>query len=68
MLIPITPEEYFKIKDPSDKRTLNELKKQARSNSRCELCGEPVWKLGNTGLCFHCTTGESDDSDDYELV
>jgi hypothetical protein len=63
----ITPEEYLKIKDITDKRTLKQLKKAAASNPICEVCGQPAWKLGGTGLCFSCTTGEADNTDDYEL-
>ena len=37
----------------------------------CMVCGAPIWAAGSalTGsyLCFTCTTGEADDSDDYEI-
>lgn len=60
----ITPEDYFKI----DKHlSLAELRRRARSKGGCEVCGQPVWKLAGTGLCFTCTTGEADASNDYEL-
>lgn len=36
-------------------------------DSDCD-CGEPVWKYGQSGMCFSCTTGEADASDDYELL
>lgn len=44
------------------------LVKQSRDNLTCSVCGmENAWKLAGTGLCFSCTTGESDASCDYEL-
>lgn len=34
----------------------------------CEICEtEEAWKYGGVGMCFTCTTGESDASGDYEL-
>ena len=35
------------------------------------ICGAPIWAAGSaitgTYLCFTCTTGEADDSEDYEI-
>ena len=67
----VTPEEYYKIQQ-EDKRTkfmhtLKHLRRMARNKQKCELCGQPAWKLGDCGMCFPCTTGESDSSNDYEL-
>lgn len=35
------------------------------------ICGAPIWAAGSaiTGInmCFTCTTGEADDSEDYEI-
>lgn len=44
----------------------------AKNNgAACMVCGAPIWAVGSalTGsyLCFTCTTGEADDSDDYEI-
>ena len=40
----------------------------AVKDALCEVCEvEHIWKLVDTGMCFACTTGESDASDDYEL-
>jgi hypothetical protein len=47
--------------------SLEEAKKAQRDRRRC-LCGRPAWRLAQTGLCFTCTTGEWDSSDDYELM
>lgn len=62
----ITPEEYYKL---DQQIPLEELKKMAKRKSKpCINCGEPEWKLGQCELCFSCTTGESDASEDYELI
>lgn len=39
-----------------------------RTPRKCENCDEPEWLYGDTGMCFSCTTGESDASNDYELI
>ncbi len=64
----ITPKKAKKL---GDIRTLKELEDAAIDDSRCEVCERPIWRYGHgneTGLCFTCTTGESDPSDDYELI
>lgn len=34
----------------------------------CESCEEePIWRYGGCEMCFTCTTGESDMSEDFEL-
>lgn len=42
------------------------------SGASCIICGSPIWAAGAalTGnyMCFTCMTGESDDSEDYEIV
>lgn len=42
-----------------------------RNGARCMICGAPIWAAGSgvtgTYLCFTCTTGEADDSEDYEI-
>ena len=39
--------------------------------SKCMICGAPIWAAGSaitgSNLCFTCTTGEANDSDDYEI-
>ena len=68
----LTPEQAKKQDDELDggrRESLSYYQKLAKNNARCEVCEtEPVWKLVDTGLCFGCTTGESDASDDYELI
>ncbi len=66
----VTPEQYLKLQENNLGRshTLKELRIMANNKRLCDVCDQPVWKLGDTGLCFTCTTGEADDSDDYELI
>lgn len=61
----VTPEQMFEA-DPQ--RTLQEYQELAKNDGICEVCDGPVWKLADTGLCFPCTTGETDASEDYELI
>lgn len=66
----ITPEE-LKLKRPDYERPLEELQAIAKRPARkCmqPFCDELEWKFAETGLCFSHTTGESDASQDYELV
>lgn len=49
--------------------TLAEYEERARQpEQRCQCGQENVWRLVGAGLCFSCTTGEADASDDYELL
>ena len=49
--------------------TLKDYEEAAKDNSICMACNNsPVWKLVGTGMCFTCTTGEADASEDYELI
>jgi len=34
----------------------------------CANCGEPEWRYGQCGLCFTCTTGQADASEDSEIA
>lgn len=51
--------------------SLREALAAKRNGARCMICGAPIWAAGSgvTGmyLCFTCTTGEADDSEDYEI-
>ena len=42
-----------------------------KNGARCVICGAPIWAAGSgiTGMnrCFTCTTGDADDSEDYEI-
>jgi hypothetical protein len=63
----ITPQKLIK-EHPDIKESLHQLIMRSRDNRKCEICGQPVWKYGHTGMCFTCTTGETDDSQNYELI
>ncbi|MGL5440762.1 MAG: hypothetical protein ACRDA4_10370 [Filifactoraceae bacterium] len=51
--------------------TLREVLKDKKNGAKCMICGSPIWAAGSaiTGsyMCFTCTTGETDDSEDYEV-
>jgi uncharacterized Zn finger protein (UPF0148 family) len=55
-----------------DSRSLKELIEVSKmTENKCDVCGMPIWRYGHgneTGLCFTCTTGEADSSEDYELL
>lgn len=61
----ITVDEAIKL---GDTQSREELIEQSKSKGTCMNCDEDIWKYAGTGLCFSCTTGEADASDDYELV
>ncbi len=52
-------------------RSLEETLKAKKNGAKCVICGKPIWAAGSaitgTYMCFTCTTGEADDSDDYEI-
>jgi hypothetical protein len=61
----ITPEEAIKA---GDTRTLKELQYLAKKKTgKCVVCGDAEWKYAGCNMCFSCTTGESDASDDLEI-
>jgi hypothetical protein len=61
----ITPAKAHEL---NPDRSVKQYEKQARNHSTCQCGQEKVWKYGGCDLCFSCTTGEADASDDYELV
>lgn len=62
----ITPE---KAKAFGDVRSLKELRNRARIRGKCSVCHQfPIWRYGVSDLCFSCTTGEHDASNDFELT
>lgn len=69
----ITPEEAVKQNACIDMSTgkpftLERYKELAAARGTCENCDEEIWRMAGNGLCFSCTTGEADASDDAELV
>ncbi len=79
-MIPISINEFAKItaqqNEDIDEKQLKEALKEAlkakKNGAKCSQCGNPIWAAGSavTGMymCFTCTTLESDDSGDYEVV
>lgn len=53
------------------KKAILEAAERKKNGAKCFQCGQPIWAIGSgiTGIdmCFTCTTGEADDSEDYEL-
>ena len=67
----ITPEKAYEFDcslNTPPAFSLKEYKHAAHSHQRCCICGASAWKMAMQGLCFSCTTGESDASEDYELI
>jgi hypothetical protein len=61
----ITPRRALAL---GDSRSLAELMALSRTTTVCSRCCiEPAWRLHGSGLCFLCTTGKTDTSEDYEL-
>ena len=52
--------------------SLREALAAKKNGARCMICGAPIWAAGSgvtgTYLCFTCTTGEADDSEDYSAA
>jgi len=67
----LTPEQahkqYLDINEGKSPFSLRQLRHMASDGRKCQ-CGEPVWRMVGQDLCFSCTTGEADASDDYELI
>ena len=80
MMVPISVPEFADMVMKNNKgyrrkdliETLNETLKAKNNGAGCMICGAPIWAAGSaitgTNMCFTCTTGEADDSEDYEIV
>jgi len=68
----LTPQEAKKLNDNTKggrRKPLSYYKKLSKNDAVCFVCEmEKVWRLADTGMCFSCTTGEADASDDYEII
>ena len=65
----LTPEEAAEKEVQEGQTSAKYYRKLAKKRGLCEVCEtEEVWRLADTGMCFSCTTGEWDASDDYELT
>src|SRR5690348_5004261 len=76
--VPISVDAYveLRLKGKSAKEKmelaarLRETLARYHAGARCQ-CGEPIWVLGSAEVghtCFTCATGETDPSEDYEIV
>lgn len=61
----ITPTQ---AKERGDTRSLEELQELSKRNGTCMNCDEKEWRNAGCGLCFSCTVGEADASEDTELI
>ncbi|NSG11851.1 hypothetical protein HFM87_04755 [Blautia producta] len=79
MLNPISVEKFADMVMENNKgyrkkdllRDLRNTLEEKKNGAKCMVCGAPIWAAGSaitgTNLCFTCTTGEADDSEDYEI-
>ncbi len=79
MMQPISVEKFADMvmknnKGYQRKGLLQDLRgslKAKQDGAKCMICGAPIWAAGSaitgTNRCFTCTTGEADDSEDYEI-
>ena len=79
MMQPISIEEYAGMVLENNKgyrkedlvQALQQALEAKKHGAKCTICGAPNWAAGSaitgTNLCFTCTTGEADDSEDYEI-
>lgn len=63
----LTPQEAYD-KQVQEGVLLEEYEALAAEEGTCSNCDEPIWKLVGLGMCFSCTTGEADASEDFELI
>ena len=71
---PISVEAFASMVMKNNKgyrKKLNDTLTAKKNGAKCMICGAPIWAAGSaitgSNLCFTCTTGEANDSDDYEI-
>lgn len=67
----ITPKEYLEMQGKDTQFTLKELEEMAKRADKGFLCdceNDVIWQHANSDMCFSCTTGETDRSEDLELT
>lgn len=68
----ITPEKAAKLHNAikgNEHVSVAYYEHLSKNKKMCYVCGmEKVWKMVGLGMCFSCTTGEADASEDYELI
>ncbi len=80
MFVPISVEKFADSMMANNKgqykrkeliAALRETLNDKNNGAVCMICGQPIWAAGSaiTGnyMCFTCTTGEADNSEDYEI-
>lgn len=79
MMVPISVAKFADMTIKNNKgynrkeliETLEATLADKRNGAKCIICGAPIWAAGSaitgTYMCFTCTTGEADDSEDYEI-
>ena len=64
----ITPKQAADLGVSDGNKDAKYYTKLAKKVGKCDNCSNPRWKLIDNDLCFSCTTGETDASEDYELL
>jgi len=79
MYAPISIDEFLKsYKKNNPKEDIKNLHSvltavvaDKKNGAVCNQCKQPIWAIGSAIVgwngCFTCISGESDDSDDYEI-
>ena len=63
----ITPKEAARRGISGGNHDIKYYERLCNLKGTCCNCDEHIWKLLDNDMCFSCTTGEADASDDYEL-
>ncbi|UFU00256.1 hypothetical protein KO561_04700 [Radiobacillus kanasensis] len=78
-MVPISVDKFVNetVKNNKDvnrkeiKKNILAAVERKKKGAGCIQCDQPIWALGSgvTGIdmCFSCTTGEADQSEDYEI-
>lgn len=79
-MVPITVEKFADMVMKNNEgynrkeliKTLQASLDAKKYAAKCVICGQLIWAAGSaiTGIdiCFTCTTGEADDSENYEIM
>lgn len=78
-MVPISVDEFVRkmakenknIHPKEVKQNILSAAERKKKGTGCINCGRPIWAIGSgmtgTDMCFSCTTGEADSSEDYEV-
>lgn len=79
MFCPISTNDFVNLTIKNNPKENQEKLQQAilesielkKNNCKCIYCGSTIWAVGTAIVgwngCFTCITGESDNSEDYEI-